>query len=374
MPTQGEYARLGGVDYTLLQGFKDMMVAVGKATRAFPNTRDVYMEELWHSHGGVWTYTGTNPHSWVKTHEGLGNKNWIAEWMYKFGDHETHHEGIAIDNALMAVNDVIAQGAMPVEYGDEVAGGDSEWFADQRRNADLARGTYKVCEMAGMALGEGESPALKYLINATPPVTSAPVFSGSVIGLIAPKRRMITGEKLGARDHILVAESSGIHSNGVSLVIGRALQLPDQFMTKLPNGNTLGAEALIPTTCYVGLVEALLENEVEVHALLPGTGDGPAKLSFDKRHFTYRIHSWFTDIPPLFLYMKELGVSIRDLLTTFNWGGGYYVFVPEHEVDRAIAISTKAGYKMLDVGIVEEGERQTIFGPENNLILPPPGE
>lgn len=69
---------------------------------------------------------------WCKTQEGLGNKNWIAEWMYQYaGDGRTHYEWIGWDAGLMAVNDVIAQGAMPVVYLDEVAAGDSEWFEDE---------------------------------------------------------------------------------------------------------------------------------------------------------------------------------------------------------------------------------------------------
>ena len=369
-----EYAK-AGVDYTQLEPFKQKMIAVGKQTLSFPNKRGVYINsDVLHSHGGVFEYRGTEPHMWCSTQEGLGNKNWIAEWMYQHaGTGRTYYEGIGIDAALMAANDVIAQGALPVIFTDEVAAGDSAWFADEKRSADLAAGYLAVCKEAGMALPAGESPALKYLLKSEPPVKSAPSLSGCVTGIIAPKDRLITGKDLKPGCHIIGVTSSGLHANGVSLVIKRVLGLPESFLTKLPNGRTVGEEALIPTRSYVSLIERLLEERVGIAALLPGTGDGVGKLAFDKRPFSYRIHSWTPDIPPLFLFMKELGVSLRDCLKTFNWGIGYYIFVPPHEAERTVSIGTKAGYDLIDLGVVEEGKREVVFEPEG-IVLPPPGE
>jgi len=370
---KSEYAK-AGVDYTKIEPFKQAMVEVGKKTLTFPNRRMVFInEEVLHAHGALYEYRGGLPHIWCKTQEGLGNKNWIAEWMYQFaGTGRTYYEGIGIDTALMAINDVIAQGAMPVIYTDEVAAGDSEWFEDEKRGRDLASGYFKVCEIVGMALPQGESPSLRYLINAEPPVKSCPSLSGCVTGIIAPSSRIITGQKLQVGDCIVGATSSGLHANGISLVIKRAMTLPEKFLTKLPNRNTLGEEALIPTRSYVALVEALLEAEVDIHALLPGTGGGISKIAFDKRPFTYRIHSW-VEVPFLFQFMLELGVSLKDCLTTFNWGIGYYVFVSSQEVKRTIEIGQKAGYQLVDLGQVEKGERKVVFEPEG-ITLSPPGE
>jgi phosphoribosylformylglycinamidine cyclo-ligase len=371
---RGEYAK-SGVDYTKIEPFKQAMIEVGKRTLNFPNKRGVLIEEgLLHAHGAVFKYCGGLPHIWCKTQEGLGDKNWIAEWMYQFsGTGRTYYEGIGIDTALMAVNDVIAQRAMPVIYTDEVAAGDSEWFEDKKRSRDLASGYFKICKKVGMALPAGESPALRYLIKAEPPVKSAPSLSGCVTGIIAPAYRIITGKKLRAGDHIIAVKSSGLHANGISLVIKRAMTLPDKFLTKLENGKTLGEEALIPTCSYVDLVESLSEADINVSAYLPGTGGGLSKIAFDKRPFAYRIHSWFDEIPPLFTFMRELGVSLQDCLTTFNWGGGYYVFVPFKEVEQTMDIGKKAGYELLNIGKVEKGPRRVIFEPEN-ITLSPPGE
>ena len=357
-------------------------------------------QDVIHAHGGVFEYRGNLSHMWCNTEEGLGNKNWIAEWMYQnapvgaadqrrsnadkrgrllgaehefsSGAYGTYYEGIGIDTALMVVNDVIAQGAMPVVFTDGLAVGDPNWYGDEKRSRDLAEGFYKICKEVGMALPAGESASLKYLLKPEPPVLAAPSLSGCVTGIIAPKENIITGVKLKPGDHILGATSSGIHSNGISLVIKRAMGLPDQLLTKLPNGNTLGEEALIPTRSYVALIERLLENGVDIHALLPATGDGVGKLAFDKRPFTYRIHEW-VPVPPLFQFFRELGVTLEDCLKTFNWGIGYYVFVAPGDVERTLAVGNAAGYEMRDLGIVEAGERRVIFEPEQ-IVLRPPGE
>jgi phosphoribosylformylglycinamidine cyclo-ligase len=360
-----EYAQ-AGVDYTKIEPFKMAMVDAGKRTLAFPNRRGVFIEESsLGAHGVVYRYRGAKPHYWCMTQEGLGNKNWIAEWMYQHaGTGRTYYEGIGIDTALMAANDVICQGALPVIYTDEVAAGDSEWFMDERRSRDLAESFYRACEICGMALPAGESPALRYLVKAEPPVRSAPSLSGCVTGIIAPRERMVTGEKLAVGDRIIGAAASGLHANGISLVIKRALALKDGFLHMLPGGNTLGEEALIPTRSYVGLVEALLENGIEIHSLLGGTGGGISKIAYAKRPFTYRVKRWVEEIPPLFRFMLEVGVGLEDCLTTFNWGIGFYVFVPEKEAGRTIEAGRKAGYDLLDLGQVEAGERGVIFEPE----------
>jgi phosphoribosylformylglycinamidine cyclo-ligase len=370
---KSEYAA-SGVDYTLMEPFKRAMIETGKETLSFPNRRGVFVrEDVTHAHGAVFEYRGTGPHIWCKTQEDLGNKNWIAEWMYMHSpEGRTYYDAIAVDTALMVVNDVIAQGAMPVVFTDQVEVGDSSWFGDKKRAQDFAAGMLKVCEETGMALPAGESATLKYLIKSESPVAAAPTLSGSVTGVIAPSSRLVTGRKLQAGDSIIGTASSGLHANGISLVIKRAMELPDKFLTKLPSGKTLGEEALIPTRSYVSLIETLLEAGIELHALLPGTGSGVAKLAFDSRSFTYRVHSWFP-VPEFFLYFRELGVSLEDCLKTFNWGVGYYIFAPKSGVDRVLSIGKEAGYELAEVGVVEEGKRQVIFEP-GKITLPPPGE
>lgn len=358
-----EYAK-SGVDYSLMEPFKMAMIEAGKKTLKFPNKRGVYViEGTSHAHGAVFEYKGPEKNPiWCKTQEDLGTKNWIAEWMYMHTG-KSYYDAIAQDVALIVVNDVIAQGAMPVIFTDQVEVGDSAWFGDQKRSQDFADGFVKICEEVGMALPAGESATLKYIIK-----PEAPSLSGSVTGIIAPRSRLITGQRLAAGDHIIGVTSSGLHANGVSLVINKI----KDFLEKLPSGQTIGEAALTPTRSYVALIEALLEAEADIHCLLPGTGDGVGKIAFDKRPFTYRIHSW-PEVPEFFKYFHEkLGVSLADCLKTFNWGVGYYIFVPKKEVQRVLDIGRKTSYDLIDIGVVESGKRQTVY--LDKITLPSPGE
>lgn len=369
---KSEYAK-AGVDYTVMEPFKMAMIKAGKRTLKFPNKRGVFInKDATHAHGAVFEYRGKSSHIWCQTQEDLGNKNWIAEWMYqKTG--KSYYESIAIDTALIVVNDVIAQGAMPVVFTDQLEASGSEWYADKERARDFANGFYKICKEVGMALPAGESASVTYLINPKNPVKKIASLSGSVTGIVAPKENLITGRDLSAGDHIIGVASSGLHANGISLVIKKTLELPKQFLTKLPNGNTIGKEALIPTRSYVALIEALLKNKIKINALLPGTGDGVGKIAFDKRPYTYRIHSWLK-VPPLFRYFNEqLSISLENCLKTFNWGVGYYIFVPKSEVAKILKIGKDKGYTLADIGIVEKGKRQVIFEP-GKIILTPPGK
>lgn len=369
-----EYAK-SGVNYQIMEPFKMAMIAAGKKTLSFPEKRRVFINsDVVHSHGAVFEYRGNEKHIWCQTQEGLGNKNWVAEWMYQnSGTGKTYHDQIAIDVALMSANDCLAQGAMPVVFTDHIEANSSEWFSDEKRAKDLSEGFVKICEETGMALPAGESAPLTYLVNPKLPVKNAASFSGAVTGIIAPSENLITGRDLQAGNIIIGVASSGIHSNGISLVIKKALELPEQFLTKLSDGQTLGEHALIPTRSYVKLIETLLQNKIKIHALLPGTGDGVGKIAFDKRPFTYRIHSWLK-IPELMTYFKEsLNIPLLDCLKTFNWGVGYYIFTSANEADRILKLGKEAGYDLAVIGRVEEGKRQTIFEPEN-IILAPPGE
>ena len=364
-----EYAK-AGVDPNKVRVFERVMKGIAQRTRYFPESRKVMVTQMAHSAG--FQYVGSKKHSWGTTKEGLGNKNWLAEWMYKFGDMKPHYQEIGIDVVLMAANDVITSGALPVLIMDEVSAGDSDWFLDEARARDLGEGFYSVAKTIGAAPGGGESASLRYLVNPLPPVYSAPVMSASVVGIICPTQRMIFDD-VRPGDVIMGASSSGMHANGFTLAFNKALTLPDKFMGKLPSGKIIGEELLTPTRSYVGLVEALLDDSVHVSALMPGTGDGVSKICKLGR-FTYRIHSWVA-VKEIFFFMREkFGIPIKDCLTTFNWGIGYYIFVRAGGVYRATEAARRAGFELIEIGDVREGDHQVIFGPENDLILEPPHE
>lgn len=368
----GAYAE-AGVDYSHLQPFKDKIKAMAARTQDFPARRGVVARAS--AHCGRYRYTGTHDHEFGATIEGLGNKNWVAEWMYKHaGTSRTYYEGIGIDMLMMATNDLIADGFMPVCYLDLVVVGNDSWFLDERRADDFIESLYQGLEMTGMALIAGETPAYKYLVRSMDPVESAPTLDGCAIGILAPLGRGVNNENVAVGDTIIAVRSSGMHANGASLVFQRGLELPDKFLTELPNGNSLGDEILIPTMNYLPLVEPILDAHIEVHGFLPATGDGVAKLAFDKHERTYRVFDWWSyeQIPELFRFMHEqCGVSLEDCLKTFNWGTGYYIFVHPDDVSFTLQVIEKAGFEAMVVGRVEEGPRQTVFEPAGITLLPP---
>ena len=365
---QREYAA-AGVDYGKIDPFKAAMREIGKRMRGHALYR---RDSVVHEDGSFeYERASTVPHRWVQITEGLGNKNWIAEWMYQTTGDPRHFAGIGIDTAMAAVVDLLRQGALPVAYTAEVAAGDSEWFTDEARRAVIVESFADACRLGGMALVGGESPSLRYLIKAEPPVKSAPVFSGCAVGLIAPLWNTIRRqEELDPPAEIIGIPASGLHANGISLVIKRALALPDQFLHVLPNGHTLGEEALVPTASYVALFEALFEAKIEILAAVPATGDGVAKLLRAPNSFTYHIWDW-PDVPPIFQLMREIDVPLEECLRTFNWGIGLYIFINAAVVDLVLAAGKRAGYAPIHLGSVIEGERRIIFGPEQGLVLRP---
>src|SRR6185369_4956236 len=230
---KSEYAK-AGVDYTVMEPFKMAMIKAGKKTLKFPNKRGVFInEDATHAHGAVFEYRGEGVPIWCQTEEDLGNKNWIAEWMYERTG-KSYYDSIAIDTALIVVNDVIAQGAMPVVFTDQLEASESAWYGDEKRAQDFANGFLQICEEVVMSLPAGESASCTYLINPKAPVKSIATLSGSVTGIVAPKEKLITGRDLSAGDHIIAVASSGLHANGISLVIKKAMELPEGFLTKIP--------------------------------------------------------------------------------------------------------------------------------------------
>ncbi|TSC62259.1 MAG: phosphoribosylformylglycinamidine cyclo-ligase [Parcubacteria group bacterium Gr01-1014_48] len=359
------YAK-AGVDYTKIAGFKKIMRDLARKTAHFPQRRGVFVSgAITHAHGAIYEYRDKTPCLFVQTIEGLGKKNWIAERMYCFrADGKTYHRGIAIDIALAAVNDCIAHGAMPVILTDKIASPSSAWFTDLSRARDLAFGFEEICRMVGMAIPQGESAVIQDDYE-------YPIFSGCVTGIVTPLTNLITRDRIEAGDAIIGVASSGLHANGSSLILDVAATLKHDILTPIPRiGKSLGEEALTPTLSYVRLVEALLENRVPLHGIIPGTGGGLSKLAIHDVPYTYVVERSLS-VPKIFLFMRSCGVPLRDCLTTFNWGIGYYLFVPKNNVEQTLVIGASAGYKLMQIGFVERGERQVIFEPAGEILMPP---
>ncbi len=369
-----------GVDPEKIGPFKAAMARVARETASFSLRREVgVLSDVSNAHGAMWRYIGGWGQPWfVTTEEILGNLNWVAERMYQ----ETgvsYYDRIARAAALIIAVDVIAHGALPFLWLDAVQAGDSDWFLDAVRSADYAAGCIEVGRGIGVTLPAGESRSLRYLVKAEPPVRSAPVLSGAMTGIVPPPRSPIQGGRLPGH-RILGAASSGHHANGTSLTIRIAAKLPRGFLTELPNGKSFGEEVLAPMRSYVRLIEALLDAGAPIVEILPGTGDGVAKLAVDRRPYEYRIERWVAELPLVFQFIRDSGAPggvsssewLRECLATYNWGVGLYFFAPADASRRIIEIGADIGYEIYDLGFVAAGERKVIFEPEG-IELPPPG-
>ena len=216
--------------------------------------------------------------------EGLGTKNLVADAMYALTG-ESYYDQIAQDTVAMIVNDIVTLGALPLSVAMHLAVGVSDWFNDEKRTRDLVNGWKNACNLARCVWGGGETPTLKGLV-----VPEAVVLSGSAIGIIKPKKRLIMGEKIQHGDSIVLIRSSGIHANGLTLARKIAEKLPNGYLTKLRDGRTYGETLLDPTYIYVGLIEDCLNRGVDIHYAVNITGHGWRKLMRATQPFTYVIN------------------------------------------------------------------------------------
>lgn len=375
-----------GVDYALMKNFKKAMTALGERTREFPQRWGVTVDP-----GGLYHYTGPEKtHRFKSVIEGLGNKDWLAAWMEHYaGDGKHYRRGIPIDAMRMAVNDGLAIGGRPFNYQDEITVPVSGWFGDPGRNAELVDGYFTGCLEDSIALTQGESAPYVYLLHTTLPtfddegkkiVTSAPFhaasYGGAVQVVIAPASRYVDGSRLRPGQVILGIPATEWCSNGASVYIKRVWTLPDKFLTKLPNGKTFGEQALTPTGSAVPAVVALQDAEVDIFAMGPITGGGVAKaIAITKLNLTLRITQWPFAMPLTCQFVQEkFVISMEEMLNTFNCGILFVICVQRSDVQRAQDAAAAVGVELPEIGVVEDGPRQTIFGPENNLVLPEPGD
>ena len=291
--------------------------------------------------------------------EGLGTKNLVADEMGKITG-KTYYDLVAQDTVAAIVNDLITVGALPQVINAYFGSGGPDWFADTKRSSALVEGWAKACNLAGVTWGGGETPALKGIIN---PQTLD--LAGACIGIIKPKSRLISEEKLQAGDAILLIESSGIHANGISLAREIAKNLPEGYGTKLPNGEVYGEELLKPTHIYAKLIQGLFDGGVNIHYMVNITGHGFRKLMRANKDFTYLI----TQIPPIPLIFNFIQEHSRntdsEMYANFNMGAGFAIYLPADQVGKAQQIAQKHNLKSWNAGVVEDGPKQVIIKPKN---------
>ena len=264
------------------------------------------------------------------------------------------HDTVGIDCVAMCVNDVACAGGEPLFFLDYIACGRNY----PEKIAQIVKGVAEGCRQAGAALIGGETAEHPGLM----PEDEYDV-AGFAVGL-ADKKDLITGEKIAAGDVLVGIGSSGVHSNGFSLVrkvFDMTRESLNTYYDEL--GATLGESLLTPTRIYVKALKALKEAAVEVKGCSHITGGGfyenvPRMLPQGVRA-VIRKDSY--PVPPIFgLLQKKGGIEERIMYNTYNMGLGMVLAVSPDQASRAVEVLKAAGEQAWIVGAVEEGEREAV--------------
>ncbi|MBW7474858.1 phosphoribosylformylglycinamidine cyclo-ligase [Paenibacillus oenotherae] len=281
--------------------------------------------------------------------DGVGTKLMIAFAMDK-------HDTIGIDAVAMCVNDIIVQGAEPLFFLDYLACGKVE----PAKIEAIVKGISDGCVQSGCALIGGETAEMPGMYQG-----DEYDIAGFTVGIV-DKKKMIDGSTIAPGDVVLGLASSGIHSNGFSLVRKLLLEKSGYSLNDtLPElgGKGLGEVILEPTRIYVKPVLELI-NRVTVKGMAHITGGGfieniPRVLP-EGVNVNVEYGSW--PIQPIFQLMQEKGsITNRDMFTTFNMGIGMVVVVPAEQADEALRIAAELGEDVYRIGTVTEGSRIVTF-------------
>lgn len=280
--------------------------------------------------------------------DGVGTKLKLAFLMDK-------HDTVGIDCVAMCVNDVICVGAKPLFFLDYIACGKNV----PERIADIVKGVCDGCVQSGSALIGGETAEMPGFY----PVDEYDL-AGYCTGVV-DREKIIDNKKMQAGDVMIALPSSGVHSNGFSLV--RKVFDVEHSDIKSPvaelGGKSIGETLLTPTKIYVKPVLALLD-EVQVKGISHITGGGfyeniPRSIPDG---LGAKVQKSAVKILPIFdLIAKRGNISERDMFNTFNMGVGMCVVVAKEDSDRALEILRANGEDAYVIGeIVESDEKITI--------------
>jgi phosphoribosylformylglycinamidine cyclo-ligase len=274
--------------------------------------------------------------------DGVGTKLELAQ------AHGRHH-GVGIDLVAMCVNDVITSGAQPLFFLDYIATGK----LTPEAMAEVVEGIADGCRQSGCALLGGETAEMPGFYG-----PGRYDLAGFCVAVVE-EDELIEPARVQAGDRIVAVASSGVHSNGFSLV-RRILELrgvtPETCLS--PGGPGVLDALLKPTVLYASLVQALLAAEVELHGMAHITGGGlpenlPRALP-EGLHARLDPGSW--ERPVLFRWLQENGeVPEADLWNTFNLGVGYCLVVPEQAVEAVLQVCEGQGHQAWLLGQVEPG-------------------
>ncbi|MGB9667810.1 MAG: phosphoribosylformylglycinamidine cyclo-ligase [Thermosulfidibacteraceae bacterium] len=281
------------------------------------------------------------------TCDGVGTKLKVAFMCDK-------HDTVGIDLVAMSANDIITTGADPLVFLDYIACGK----LDERVYKDLIRGIVEGCKLSGCYLAGGETAEMPGFYN-----EGEYDLAGFMVG-VCEEEEMIRGE-VSEGDLVIALPSSGLHSNGYSLVRKVVFDVKgfdvESYVPEL--GRTIGEELLEPTKIYVDEIKTLKSRGLTPKAVIHVTGGGlkekPKRVLKGRFNMILYEDSW--EVHPIFKLLMEWGkVELEEMYRTFNMGIGMLLVYDKERVDSAIDALHESGFKALPVGEITEGKGEVI--------------
>ena len=280
--------------------------------------------------------------------DGVGTKLRLAFLLNK-------HYTIGQDAVAMCVNDILVQGAEPLFFLDYLAVGKLE----PMQVAEVVTGVARACKESGCALIGGETAEMAGFY----PIGEYDI-AGFSVG-VAERSKLITPARVKVGDVLLGLPSSGVHSNGYSLVRKIVFERKgfkgDEYMEEL--GQTIGEELLTPTRLYPRICLPLI-REFDIHGMVHITGGGfyeniPRALP---DHMGAEVNGAAWTIPPVFRLLQEWGnVDWTEMYRTFNMGIGMVLIVSSDEADRITARLNAQNETVYHIGHVIEGAHEVVI-------------
>lgn len=288
-------------------------------------------------------FTGMKRPVLVSGTDGVGTKLKIAFLMDK-------HDTVGIDCVAMCVNDIICGGAMPLFFLDYIACGKNI----PSRIEQIVKGITDGCKLAGCALIGGETAEMPgfYPENEYD-------LAGFSVGMVDADKRIDQEASMQEGDVLVGFTSSGVHSNGFSLV-RKVLDIEntyDQHIDEL--GSTLGEALLTPTYIYVNAIRQMIAAGVDIHGVSHITGGGfyenvPRMM---KKGLTAHIDTGSFPRLPIFEIIQKAGnIPTRDMYNTFNMGIGMIVAVSKEQAGLVMGTAVRAGQHAYVIGTVKKGD------------------
>lgn len=267
--------------------------------------------------------------------DGVGTKLDIACKKRKF-------DTVGIDCVAMCVNDILCHGAKPLFFLDYIACGKLE----AEVSSDLVKGVAEGCIKSQCSLIGGETAEMPGMYK-----EGDYDIAGFAVGIV-DKDKIINGKDIKAGDKLIGIASSGVHSNGYSLIRKVFKNLDEDF-----NGKAIWEELLTPTKIYVKPVLSLLEK-FNIKGMAHVTGGGfyenlPRMLSEEGLSIVINKNSY--EIPEIFKKLMELGVKEEEMYNTFNMGIGFVLCVEEDEVEEVLKELSKQEEKAFEIGYINAG-------------------